>query len=385
MSKLSFKLAFMTPEFQELDLPVEVRKPNLALVANTFATKTVEVQPGTYFVSATLPAGQELYTKVNVGSTDAQATLEPEEHSPHESHERQFFMSAGLFAGADRSLLERLSAEVVQASVGLLRGADPRSAIRETLPPPHFEELGKGVQFQMFGSAPGAPQFLEFLRPGKPAIHVALPVVPGQPGLVVVRHVTTGGADDLAVDVHVNNGEADLLLSGLSGGYLHEASQAVNSEQITAEKLLQDKEGDPFGAAVGAYALLQFGELDRLHGWTENLMNWFQWLPDGLPIRGEHLARLGRHQEALRVFAEIPLRGIPQFSIGISYALNRLRIYTSTTRTYFSPEWLARAQGALDHLDQVSRFVDFRRPVTTCRGMRNDAHYPAGPDVGQYL
>src|ERR1039457_2487847 len=91
--------------------------------------------------------------------------------------------------------------------------------------------------------------------------------------LVVARRAADGETDDLTVDVHVNNGEADLLLSGLGGGYLREASHALNSDQDTAEKLLHDKECDPFGAAVGAYALLQFGELDRLHNWTENLMN----------------------------------------------------------------------------------------------------------------
>jgi hypothetical protein len=388
MSKLSFRLAFKTSEFQNLDLPVEVRKPNLALVAKTLATKTVDVQPGTYFVSATMPAGQELYTQVIVGDTDALATLEPEQESPHESHEQTFFMSTGLFAhsrlglASDEHEVEALGS--VEATMGLLRGADPRTAVRVQIPFIYFEKVGAGVQFRIAGSAPDSPQQLEFLRPRKPPLHVAMPVSSGQTGLVVVRRLATGNSD-LVVDVHVANGEADLLLSGLSAGYLREASEALSSDQISAEKLLYAKEADPFGAAVGAYALLQFGELDRLHNWTENLMNLFQWLPDGPPIRGEHLARMGRHQEAIEAFVQMPLRGIPQFSIGISYALNRLRVYTRPSRNDFPAEFLNQAQQTLDYLEQVAGFVDFRRPTLTTRGLRTDAEFPAGVDIGRYL
>jgi hypothetical protein len=35
---------------------------------------------------------------------------------------------------------------------------------------------------------------------------------------------------------------------------------------------------DPIAAAVGAYALLRFAELDRLHDWTANLYDRFPYL-----------------------------------------------------------------------------------------------------------
>jgi hypothetical protein len=387
MSKLSFQLAFKSGELQSLDLPIEVRKPNLALVTKTFSSKSVELKPGQYFVSATLPAGQELYTQVDVGDIDTTAILQPEpqDESPHESHERQLFMSMVPFRSLDSSLLESLGGAPLEASIGLLRGGDLRTALRVPLPVLHFEKIDAGLQFKIPGGAFDQPQFLELLRPGSPPRHIALPVGSGQVGLVVIRRVPAQVTDDLIVDVHIQNGEADLLLCGLGRGYLREAAQAVNSEEITAEKLLKGKEGDPFGAAVGAYSLLQFGELDRLHDWTTNLMNQFTWLPDGLSIRGEHLARMGRHQEALAIFAELPSRGIPQFSIGISYAVNRLRIYTRTTRTHFEPNVLDKAGKAFEYLENVSEYVDFRRPVLTTEGIRSDEEYPSGTDIGLYL
>jgi hypothetical protein len=387
MSKLNFQLAFRSGELQLLDLPVDVRKLNLALVARTFSSKTVDLKPGKYFVSATLPAGQELYTEVDVGDTDATAVLQPDpqDESPHESHERQLFMSTLLGGLGVKTLLEPLGAAPLQASIGLLRGADPRSALRVPLPFLYFEKVDSGFQFNMPGGAFDQPQFLELLRPGMPARHIALPVGSGQKGLVVFRRLPAQTTDNLTVDVHVQNGEADLLLCGLGRGYLREAAQAVNSGEITAEKLLQEKEADPFGAAVGAYSLLQFGELDRLHNWTRNLMDWFPWLPDGLSIYGEHLARMGRHQEALAAFSDLPLRGIPQFSVGVSYAVNRIRIYAQTTRGHFELDVLAKADKALEYLEGVSKYVDFLRPVLTTEGMRDDAQYPAGTDIGPYL
>ena len=46
MANLSFNLQFQSSELQSLNLPVEVRKPNLVLVTKTLASKIVDVQPG---------------------------------------------------------------------------------------------------------------------------------------------------------------------------------------------------------------------------------------------------------------------------------------------------------------------------------------------------
>ena len=159
----------------------------------------------------------------------------------------------------------------------------------------------------------------------------------------------------------------------------------MNSAEITAEKLLKDKEGDPLGASVGAYSLLQFGELDRLHDWTSNLMNWFVWLPDGLAIRGEHLARLGQHQEALAVFSQLPSRGVPQFTVGLSYAVNRLKVYTGASGSEFDPAVRVQAQQALAYLDDICHYADLLKPVLNIEGMRQDAIYPTGIAISGYL
>lgn len=149
----------------------------------------------------------------------------------------------------------------------------------------------------------------------------------------------------------------------------------TTSDALQAEQLLFEKLQHPIAAAVGAYALLRFGDLDRLHSWTENLKNWFDWLPDGAAIRGEHLARLGKHEAALSVFLELPSRGLPIFSDGLSYAIDRLKLYTTAVDTGFEQEAIAKARVELQQLRRFAAFVDFRQPLLTFTGMN-----PGNPD-----
>lgn len=385
MSRMSFRLGFKSTEMQSLDLPVEIRKPNLTLVESVLSSQTVEVEPGKYLVSATLPAGQELFSEVDVGDSTATVVLAPDpaDESKNENHEQQRFMSKAAPVPLAFGLLESLGATDIQVSVGLLQGKDPKQSARTQIAVA-IEPLEAGFQFRINGGAFAGPAFLEILRPGWPARHIAVPAGPGQNSLVVGKVVPGKTEDQLTVDVHLGNAEADLLLCGLGRGYLREASRVLNSMQMTAEKLLDRKVDDPISAAVGAYSLLQFGELDRLHDWTQNLMNWFPWLPDGLSVRGEHLARIGQHQEALAVLAELPSRGAPQFTVGLGYAVNRLRVYMGMTKE-FDQEVLKRAGQALTYLEDISQYVDFLKPVLTTEGARSDAQYPDGLDISQLI
>ena len=71
--------------------------------------------------------------------------------------------------------------------------------------------------------------------------------------------------------------------------------------------LLYAKISDPIGAALGAYALLRLGRLDKLdehEDWVRNLADWFPALPDGAVSPPSGLARRGgRASEAERLAA----------------------------------------------------------------------------------
>ena len=50
------------------------------------------------------------------------------------------------------------------------------------------------------------------------------------------------------------------------------------------------------------------------------------WPPDVVCVRGEYLARVGEHAQALDVFLNLQARGLPVFADSLSHALNRLRV-----------------------------------------------------------
>ena len=108
--------------------------------------------------------------------------------------------------------------------------------------------------------------------------------------------------------------------------------------------------------------------MDQLHNWTSNLYEYFPVLPDGGPIKAEHLARIGRHSEALKSLLALQERGLPIFCYGLSYAIDRLRLYTAAVTT-FNPQDLAAAKNLLIRLQRYGMFVDFEQPFLTFTGL----------------
>ena len=170
----------------------------------------------------------------------------------------------------------------------------------------------------------------------------------------------------LDVRVQLQNSEADMLLKYVDAGMQNEA-HILATDAWTAELLLRDKLTDPIAAAVGGYALLRFGEVDRLHDWTKNLAEWAKWLPDGLVIYAEHLAQAGKHAEAYSQLLRLSSRGLPLFSVGLSKALGRLRLYA--TATFDGDEEaqaakLSRARRLIGTLQAYASVCVFTNPMT---------------------
>lgn len=216
-------------------------------------------------------------------------------------------------------------------------------------------------------------QILQLLQAGEPPLNVVLPTWAENSCQVFLTKLPRG---KYSMDVYLKNTSADLLLCYWERGLWQLAAGVANSAAISAKELLYQKQQHPIAAAVGAYALLRLGELERLHDWAENLKNWFDWLPDGVAIRGEQLARLGKHEEALRVFCELPGRGLPYFSDGLSYTVDRLRLYLSFGEKHFKAEDLKQAASVLALLDPFVAFADFRTPLLTYTGLD-----PGKPDA----
>jgi ElaB/YqjD/DUF883 family membrane-anchored ribosome-binding protein len=88
-------------------------------------------------------------------------------------------------------------------------------------------------------------------------------------------------------------------------------------------------------------------------------------------IRAEHLARLGSHEEALALFLDLPTRGLPLFSDGLTYAIDRLRSYTEIRGLVSDPSSLSRALRLLRKLQYIASKTDFNSPVVQVENLEH--------------
>ncbi len=119
------------------------------------------------------------------------------------------------------------------------------------------------------------------------------------------------------VRVRTTSAYADTLAGYLHRGDLYSASSMADWAE-RAEDLLQDKMADPFAAVVGGYLLLRTRNLDQLHDWTRNLMDWFAGIPDAVVIRAWHLIYRRGDEAEIRTLFERALDGpLPIFTEGL--------------------------------------------------------------------
>jgi hypothetical protein len=146
----------------------------------------------------------------------------------------------------------------------------------------------------------------------------ALPSAPTVRVLVLDAESSALDSAPFRVTVGGINRDAASLLGFLSSGDFESARRVGRSVLETAETMLREKLDDPISATIAGYFLLRAGELDRLHDWTRNLANWFEWLPDGPVIRAWHLLSLKQPSfgEIRDSFFEAVDRGVPFFTQG---------------------------------------------------------------------
>jgi CheY-like chemotaxis protein len=210
------------------------------------------------------------------------------------------------------------------------------------------------------------PQILRVEAPDHAALHVVAPAWGDEPCTLTLVRTSSGR---LLPTFALRHAQANLLLGYLQSGQLDQAKATAESASMQAEQLLAGKLRQPVAAIIGAYALLRFSALRHLHDWTENLKNWFPTCPDGAAIRGEHLARLGLHRDALRCFLELPQRGLPIFRDGLSASVDRLRQYRQLGSAHFDETSLRAAADALERLERFVPAIAFKQPILTYTGL----------------
>jgi hypothetical protein len=158
----------------------------------------------------------------------------------------------------------------------------------------------------------------------------------------------------------------ELVASYMESGSLQEATDILHG----AEEMLFYKLSNPMAAALGGYALLRCGELERLHDWPDNLAASVRWLPDGAVIAGELAARQGDHPKAVDSLLTAADRGLPLFTEGMSILVSRFRHYSMYgMKIVEDQERLGRISGALETMNLWAFAADQSALLLTLRDM----------------
>jgi len=361
------KVDVATPGPYSLDAPINViDAATLQLVETSTCNMEISLPVGTYLVTTTLPSGERTQGVAEVVSDElaelALTIAEPVVESPAglESLGGEATRSAPAPPAPAPAPAWHLRFHV-RTHDGAFQPDEPKVAVVSRLP--------ERVELEVSASGDGL-LFAQVAAAGETPLNVALPIY-GPTISQRCQLTIEPGTPSTTVNVSLpDNPKADAVASYLNGGFLQEAAGL----SADAEQLLQSKMADPFGAALGGYALLRLGRLDRLHHWPRNLADWFPWLPDGAVIAGEESALEGDHETAIAQVCEAGRRGLPVFSAGLSLLASRLREYSAAPADAFGAngDRVAEAGELLKQILNVMPFTQFDRVSLAFRGERVD-------------
>lgn len=360
------KVSVDTPEPHYFDAPISVIDgKTLQLVETSTCNEEISLPVGTYLVSTTLPSGERSLGVAEVVSdelSELALTVDQPAVVPPPEPALESLGSAGGALRRSATPPERWHVRFhAQTQLGAYEPEEPLISVISRSP-------GR-VELEVSASGDGI-LFAQIAEPGETPLNVALPIY----GPTISQHcrltIERGQPSTIANVSLPDNPKIDAVARYLNGGHLREAADL----SADAEQLLQSKMADPFGAALGGYALLRLGRLDRLHDWPYNLATWFPWLPDGAVIAGEASALADDHETAIAQLCEARRRGLPVFSAGLSLLASRLREYAAAPKEAFGAngDRVAEAGEVLERVLEVMAFADFDRVSLAFRGREID-------------
>ena len=388
MTELRINADFPSP-WNDLDLPVEIRCLDRDVVLRTVTSDSIHLQPGRYLVTAYAPASHELKATVSISHDVTQELqLRPEERLEswlkklgalnsdkldeldieellNDISELDLIALAHPAAMTIRAISQKshVDLESASSSIKLLSGNWFEGGLK--VEPESAQDLKQAKIWGPVVDRDGAPRnagprFLCIYDEGQPKRTVALPASKESFCRVIVKR--NKGDRELEVEIAMGKLQADLLLQFIEQGSVSHATTVMRSPRLEAQNLLFEKEQDPVAAMLSAYFILRYGPASDLSDWTSLLFNFRTWSADAALIYAEHCARQGQHEQALNVFLQMPERGLPIFTDGLSYAVDRLRQYV---RVGFQDDRKEECSSLLEKLIVLSTYADFDCPLLT--------------------
>ncbi len=360
------------------DLPVKVRTESGTLVGSGISGQPIAVPPGKYRVAVVMPNGHELCA-TQVTHVQAGHTTMPRIVLPDEATRTEMVSRANPVA---LQMTESLT------SYALASDAVPPAGRRIEARKWCGEWLGEWETPQQ-AMASGLQEDALVLTETE---QVMLPADDAHDRFLITRHERDGHAilrftivphDECIVCVGDQaqarlilatirqdseppaikyassiSPETNALLNFVDAGVLGEM-QTVSSAFINqgASAMMQARVSLLRGM-TGAYVMLRANSLDGMEDWLRQLGEMAPALPDAHTLKAELLARMGRHPEAVLALRDAMNALCPWFRAGVSYLLERLKLYTDldeetrTTLELTPDDWaeFARARKRLERL-----------------------------------
>jgi hypothetical protein len=377
-------------------LPVRIRTAEGEMVGSGVTGASIQVPPGLYYVSLITPDGRERGGRAPVEVAAGQdavvaATIVP---APVKMATNAAIIASpeafAMDSTEDRSLEREAAPPVAVADPGEIADArlwtgdwfpaldsglgDRRAAVLEAGVGPVLP-LSEGVPLVIEPVA-GLDRMLVLQLPGV----TRYTVVPFDECTACVGE--TPNAREIAATLvtgptgpHVCyrstvSEETNTLLSFVDNGVLTEM-WAVSEDMVhQGERAMFGAGGSVLRAVTGAYVLLRANALEGLDSWLETLAGLSPGLPDVPILRVELLARLGMHDEAVAVLRTAVGGRLPWFRSGLSYMLERVRLYIDVSANTEVPfrigeDEMPRFIEARDRLDRLMGVLLRGRVITT--------------------
>lgn len=387
--------------------------------------RRIELEPGTYEVSAVLPSGEVVSQSLDLKDV-AQDVVLRGGRSPHE------WLSWQQWSGnvGEAAPKRQLEAAFSTASSGIGDALDRITARLWSVPNGHGDdplwprlseafatlEPGKSVAPSLFADWSSTAAALPLER-SEPYLAVRLPDHPAGNGRSYL-HVDDGRTGVLCpmpwpwqqvnesgnavVEVVIAIDE-ELIGAGLEAGskdaqpvwsarpnvrdqrlggllaYFTAGEVGIARELMLepARFMLHQKMNNPYAAAAGAYILsglwiqnsAQGEGSPNWLGWVDNLTHYFPWLPDGAIVKGWLALRMRdqdpRIDEAREALLDAERRGIPYYSMGVRRLVDGLLLVSAEMQRRGIED--PQVADALRRARQLAWQVDPRQPFTCVR------------------
>ncbi|HEY0625864.1 MAG TPA: hypothetical protein VGD10_03940 [Allosphingosinicella sp.] len=117
------------------------------------------------------------------------------------------------------------------------------------------------------------------------------------------------------------------FLEFVNQGLLSESRVISTDLMVQEDSGLRSPQSSLLRAVLGAYVLLRANQLEGLDRWIQQLIELAPEMPDAYALQAEALARCGDHEGAVGALRRGLEKPCPWFRSGVSYSLERLRLY----------------------------------------------------------